>query len=149
MENETIQTSVALADASVQITTRWENPAAFAEETFMPAPPESKIDSWATPQEEFDKFNRDFNFNLDVCARHENYKRKHYFPIKDNGLKQSWAGKRCWANIPFSNPAPWLKRAWEESQNKGATVVVLISMMAATGNIIRSAGGDNPREYDR
>jgi hypothetical protein len=88
MENETIQTNGALSEAPVQITTRWENLSAFVEETFVPAPPESKTDSWTTPQEEFDKFNRDFNFNLDVCASHENYKCKPYFTIEDNGLKQ-------------------------------------------------------------
>jgi phage N-6-adenine-methyltransferase len=107
-------------------------PALFVEESFVPAPPESETDSWATPQEEFDKINRDFNFNLDVCASHENYKCKPYFTIKDNGLKQSWAGKRCWANIPFSNPAPWLKKAWEESQNNSATVVVLMKHDTST-----------------
>jgi phage N-6-adenine-methyltransferase len=132
MENETIQTTGALAEPPVQITTQWENPSAFVEKSFVPAPPESETDSWATPQEEFDKINRDFNFNLDVCASHENYKCKPYFTIEDNGLKQSWAGKRCWANIPFRNPAPWLKKAWEESQNNGATVVVLMKHDTST-----------------
>jgi phage N-6-adenine-methyltransferase len=137
METETIQTSGALAEAPVQITTRWENPSAFVEESFAPAPPESETDSWATPQEDFDKINREFNFNLDVCASHENHKCKPYFTIEDNALERSWAGRICWANIPFSNPAPWLEKAWHESQNNGATVVVLMKADTSTRHWIQ------------
>jgi hypothetical protein len=80
MENESKQTSGAGRSTSANHYAMGE-PSAFVEESFVPAPPESETDSWATPQEQFDKFNRDFNFNLDVCASHENYKCKPDFAI--------------------------------------------------------------------
>lgn len=34
----------------------------------------SKTDLWATPQDFFDKLDREFGFTLDVCATDENAK---------------------------------------------------------------------------
>ena len=34
----------------------------------------SKSDLWETPQDFFDELNREFHFNLDVCALPENAK---------------------------------------------------------------------------
>ena len=34
----------------------------------------SKTPEWATPKDFFDKLNREFSFNLDVCATKENAK---------------------------------------------------------------------------
>lgn len=49
-------------------------------------------DKWETPQWLFDKLNRIFNFDLDVCANEENHKCERYFTEEDNGLSKNWGG---------------------------------------------------------
>ena len=55
----------------------------------------SQTDEWATPQEFFDKLNKEFHFTLDPCALPSNAKCKRYFTPADNGLLQNWGGKLC------------------------------------------------------
>ena len=44
----------------------------------------SKNHQWETPQDLFDKFNKVFNFDLDVCALKENAKcDKYYLKLMD------------------------------------------------------------------
>lgn len=50
----------------------------------------SKTDLWSTPQDFFDKLNKEFNFNLDPCSTHENAKCEEHFTIVEDGLKQNW-----------------------------------------------------------
>lgn len=50
----------------------------------------SNTDLWSTPQELFDKLNKEFNFTLDPCANHINAKCQKYYTIDDDGLKQNW-----------------------------------------------------------
>lgn len=52
----------------------------------------SKTDMWETPQNLFDRLNRVFHFDLDVCATAENAKCERYFTERDNGLEQPWGG---------------------------------------------------------
>lgn len=52
----------------------------------------SKTDLWSTPQDFFDKLNKEFNFNLDPCSTHENAKCEEHFTIVEDGLKQNWGG---------------------------------------------------------
>jgi site-specific DNA-methyltransferase (adenine-specific) len=80
---------------------------------------------WETPQNFFDTLNKEFNFDIDVCANHENHKLDKYFSPEDNGLTQEWNGT-CWMNPPYDRSIGlWLKKAHEESQ-KGNTIVCLI-----------------------
>lgn len=59
----------------------------------------SKSNEWATPQVFFDKLNKEFLFNLDPCATHENHKcEKYYTPIED-GLLQNWGGLECFVTL--------------------------------------------------
>ena len=57
----------------------------------------SKTDLWATPQDFFDELDEEFNFTLDPCAITENAKCDKYFTIKEDGLKQDWGAKKCFA----------------------------------------------------
>lgn len=57
----------------------------------------SKSDEWATPQSFFDEVNKEFDFNLDVCATDENHKCENYYTIQDNGLEKNWGGTECGA----------------------------------------------------
>jgi site-specific DNA-methyltransferase (adenine-specific) len=52
----------------------------------------SESDLWATPQDFFDSYNKEFNFTLDVCATEENAKCKNFFTKEQDGLKQPWGG---------------------------------------------------------
>lgn len=46
--------------------------------------------TWVTPQDLFDKLDRVFNFNLDVCATSDSAKCIKYFTPEIDGLKQKW-----------------------------------------------------------
>ena len=85
----------------------------------------SKDQTWETPQNLFDKLDKEFNFTLDVCATDETAKCNNYFTPKENGLIQEWKGN-CWMNPPYGREIGiWIKKAWEESK-KGTKVVCLI-----------------------
>lgn len=80
---------------------------------------------WETPQEFFDKLNREFKFNLDVCATPENAKCSRFFSLDQDALSQEWRGI-CWMNPPYDKSIGlWLKKAYESSQ-RGYIVVCLI-----------------------
>lgn len=83
-------------------------------------------DDFGTPRALYDSLNKEFGFQLDVCASKNNAKCAAYFDIEQDGLSQDWSGKVCWMNPPYGKPIyRWLKKAWDESQ-MGATVVCLI-----------------------
>ena len=86
---------------------------------------------WETPQDFFDELNKEFNFNLDVCANEENHKCDIYFSEEQDGLKQDWEGV-CFMNPPYGREiSKWIKKAFNESQKK-ATVVCLIPSRTET-----------------
>ena len=85
----------------------------------------SKTDLWETPQEFFDRLNKKYKFNLDVCAIPENAKCKRFYSPKVDGLAQEWKGA-CWMNPPYGRGiSKWIKKAFEEGQ-KNAIVVALL-----------------------
>lgn len=85
----------------------------------------SKDQTWETPQNLFDKLDKEFNFTLDVCATDETAKCNNYFTHKEDGLAQEWKGN-CWMNPPYGREiGVWIKKAYEESL-KEAKVVCLI-----------------------
>jgi len=85
----------------------------------------SSTTEWATPQDFFDRLDRIYGFDLDVCATPENAKCPRYFTKEDDGLAQSWLGV-CWMNPPYGRAIEaWVKKAYE-SARKGAVVVCLL-----------------------
>ena len=60
----------------------------------------SKTDLWETPQDLFDELDKEFHFNLDVCANSENTKCDVYYNKEQDGLKQPWYGN-VWCNPPY------------------------------------------------
>ena len=52
----------------------------------------SQSDNWATPQDFFEKINKEFDFNLDPCADEINHKCEKYYTREQNGLDFSWGG---------------------------------------------------------
>lgn len=87
----------------------------------------SKEEKWATPQDFFDKLNDEFHFTLDVAASPDNAKCANYFTEEQDGLAQSWEGHTVWCNPPYCRKTGlWVKKAYEEHQRTGCTVVMLL-----------------------
>ena len=85
----------------------------------------SQTDMWETPQDLFDDLDREFHFDLDVCAIPENAKCKKFYTPEQDGLRQPWDGT-CWCNPPYGREiGKWVRRALFESFG-GATVVMLL-----------------------
>ena len=85
----------------------------------------SKTDLWSTPQDFFDKYNKMYKFETDVCALPSNAKCNQFYTPENDGLKQNWKGI-CWMNPPYGRTIKeWVKKAYESSLN-GATVVCLL-----------------------
>lgn len=86
----------------------------------------SNTDLWATPQKFYDELNKEFGFELDVCALSENAKCSRYFTPEMDGLKQDWHGV-CWMNPPYGREiGKWIEKAYNESLKHECTVVCLI-----------------------
>ena len=87
----------------------------------------SKEEKWATPQDFFDKLNDEFHFTLDAAASPDNAKCTNYFTEEQDGLAQSWGGHTVWCNPPYCRKTGlWVKKAYEEHQRTGCTVVMLL-----------------------
>lgn len=85
----------------------------------------AKTHVWETPQDFFDALDREFNFEVDVCALPENTKCVRFYSPAENGLLQIWKGV-CWMNPPYGREiGPWVRKAYESSL-AGATVVCLL-----------------------
>jgi len=86
----------------------------------------SKKQDYVTPQNLYDKLNREFGFTLDPCSTHENAKCKNHYTINENGLKQDWGAGIVFMNPPYGREInKWVKKAYDESL-KGTTVVCLL-----------------------
>lgn len=87
----------------------------------------SKEEKWETPQDFFDKLNDEFHFTLDAAASPDNAKCVNYFTEEQDGLAQSWDGYTVWCNPPYCRKTgAWVKKAYEEHQRTGCTVVMLL-----------------------
>jgi phage N-6-adenine-methyltransferase len=95
---------------------------------FFPPPPEvppAESDEFYTPPSVFEPLHREFAFTLDPCATAESAKCPRFFTAAQDGLEQPWAPERVWLKPPYSNIAPWTRKAREESA-RGALVVALL-----------------------
>lgn len=83
----------------------------------------SKTDLWETPQDFFDELNKEFDFEIDVCALKDNAKCNKFYSPADDGLTKLWTGV-CWCNPPYGRSiGKWVKKAFESNN---ATVVMLL-----------------------
>lgn len=83
---------------------------------------------WQTPRYLFDYLNKKFNFDLDPCASPDNALCENFFTKVENGLEQSWGGKKVFMNPPYGKNiiGKWVKKAYMESQLNNAVVVCLL-----------------------
>lgn len=86
----------------------------------------SNSDEWSTPEDFYEKLNKEFNFTLDPCATSENHKTTKYFTKEQDGLIQNWQGNIVFCNPPYSNIAEWVKKCYYESLKENTIVVLLI-----------------------
>lgn len=87
---------------------------------------------WETPQATFDALDREFGFEVDVCALAENAKCARFFTPETDGLAQEWTGT-LWMNPPYGREIrEWMKKAYE-SARAGATVVCLVPARTDAG----------------
>ena len=83
----------------------------------------SDKEDWETPQDLFDKLNKEFKFTVDVASSDKNYKVKKHYTIKDDGLSKDWNNEVVWCNPPYGREIKkWVKKAWESN----ALVVMLL-----------------------
>lgn len=72
------------------------------------------VDDRATHPLDFAEFSdRHGPFTLDVAAAVHNTKCDRYFTREQDGTAQDWAGERVWCNPPYSDIAPWIRKAWD------------------------------------
>lgn len=87
----------------------------------------SKTDLWSTPQDLFDKLNKEFDFTIDVAANKENAKCKKFYTKEEDGLSKEWNGS-VWCNPPYGKDiGKWVKKAYESKNNCSCIVMLLPS----------------------
>lgn len=82
-------------------------------------------DQWETPQELFDELNKEFNFDIDLCANEHNTKCEYYCTdylaesvtitnnIGEHDLTLDFIeNKVLFMNPPYSNPLPFMEKAF-------------------------------------
>lgn len=70
------------------------------------------VDDRGTDPDLFRELDVRFNFTLDAAASHANHLCERYYTLEDDGLTSSWFGARVWCNPPYSDIAPWVRKAW-------------------------------------
>ena len=86
----------------------------------------SKTDMWETPQDLFDRLDKEFHFTLDVCAISQNAKCDRFYSPEDDGLFQPWDGV-VWCNPPYGRKiSDWVEKAYWENITYGRTIVMLL-----------------------
>jgi phage N-6-adenine-methyltransferase len=87
----------------------------------------STSSEWDTPQDFYDKLDKQFNFTLDPCATPKSTKCKKYYTEEDDGLTQDWKGHTVFVNPPYGRGiGAWFKKGYEESKKHNTVVVMLI-----------------------
>lgn len=80
-------------------------------------------DEWETPKDLFDELDKEFHFEIDVCATNENYKCLLHFTPENDGLKADWSPwYSVWCNPPYSNIKEWAKKC---SEHDGLAVMLV------------------------
>ena len=86
----------------------------------------SASDEWYTPQNVFDRLDKEFYFTLDPCATDSNHKCSKYFTKLNDGLKQDWGGESVFVNPPYSDIKRWVEKSYLSSLKKDTVVVCLL-----------------------
>jgi phage N-6-adenine-methyltransferase len=85
-------------------------------------PNRQDTDERGTPPAIFERFGR--SCTLDVAASPTTTKCERFFTKRDDGLKKPWFGI-VWLNPPYSDPAPWCKKAVVYARSGGRVIALL------------------------
>ena len=84
------------------------------------------VDDRATHPLDFAAFDEQFGpFTVDVAAAAHNTKCERYFTREQDGTAQDWSGERVWCNPPYSEIAPWIRKAWDAWASTSGIVMLL------------------------
>ena len=89
----------------------------------------SATTEWSTPQDFFDRLNKEFNFGLDAAATRHNAKCPFFYTEQIDGLRQDWVcDGAVWCNPPYGRgaSAAWVKKGYDEAIKHRQTVVMLV-----------------------
>lgn len=88
--------------------------------------------TWETPDDLFDKLDKEFHFQIDLCANEYNKKCDNYYSEEKNSLIQEWLGL-CWMNPPYGKGIDqWIRKAYESSLKDNTTIVCLLPVRSDT-----------------
>lgn len=91
--------------------------------------PQNLRDRWCTPDWLYEWANKNlFSMTVDVAASSDNKKCDKFIGEEMDALSTSWlvhSDDTGWCNPPYSDIAPWVKKAWHEAR-KGFKIVMLI-----------------------
>src|ERR1700745_2892587 len=83
-------------------------------------------DHWATPWPMVRELESEFGaFDLDPCCLADTAKAPRFFTPEDDGLSKPWLG-RIFLNPPYSRPGPWMEKAFTETSEGRAELVVAL-----------------------
>lgn len=92
----------------------------------VPAQKMGDRDHWRTPQDLFERLDREFHFVCDCAASEENAFCGQRIEEKEDALIVDWpAGGWCFLNPPFSMLPEFLAKVWEQVQ-RGCRIVVIV-----------------------
>ena len=81
---------------------------------------------YETPQDFFDRLDREFHFTLDAAAMPENAKCGRYFTQMDDAFAHYWKGT-VWLNPPYNKDIGlWIQKAYLSAKAGNCIVVCLI-----------------------
>ena len=93
--------------------------------------PKTKADKFSgptqsTPNNLFDKLNREFNFTLDAAASKENAKCAKFYSEEQDSMNVEWRNERVILNPPYSRKSSgsyglegWLEKAFVSASQPG------------------------------
>lgn len=78
-----------------------------------------------TPQEHFERLDKDFHFTLDPVGSITGHRKIHPFAIPSDGLAASWEGERVFCWPADGDSAAWVQKCAEEGKKPDTMVVLL------------------------